>query len=66
MQLGFYHNQDARPSADQTDEWHCPACLIPKFQILPEVTCVFGVDDKSKHKSLRRVDTSGHQGKALN
>jgi hypothetical protein len=26
MQLGWYHNHDARPSADQSEGWHCPNC----------------------------------------
>ena len=26
MQLGCYHNHDARPSTNQSEEWHCPAC----------------------------------------
>ena len=26
MQLGCYHNHDARPSTNRSKEWHCPAC----------------------------------------
>jgi len=26
MQLGCYHNHDARPSTNKLEEWHCPAC----------------------------------------
>jgi hypothetical protein len=26
MQLGFYHNHDARPSTNQSEGWCCPIC----------------------------------------
>ena len=28
MQLGCYHNHDARPSTNQSKGWHCPACQV--------------------------------------